>query len=143
MRELQLKNVVKKYYPTVTEPTDTSRFCPYDLEAPKALLELKSRFIKRDYGDSQIERQKYERNLRIAEKAGKDFYYVVWSEYHQAIYFWNVTKLTNEGYDFGWMTKRCPATTDFNRREYVDKEVGGLKWGDAHRTITAEEMEMK
>ena len=143
MREMQLKNVVKKYYPTVKDPKDTSQFCPYDLEAPKALLELKSRFIKKDYGDSQIEKQKYEKNLRIAKEAGKDFYYVVWSDYHQAIYFWNVSKLTEENYDFGWMTKKCPATTDFQRREYVDKVVGGLKWGDAHRIITKSEMEVK
>ena len=130
MKEKDLMEFMTEKYPQL-KPSK-GKMCRYDMISEKALVELKCRYIKKDYGDSQIEKLKFDKNIELSQGMDKDFYYVVYSQFHNKVYAWNVTKLLKEDYDFGWCTKRCPATTSFENRTYIDKEVGGLRWGDAH-----------
>ena len=105
--------------------TKRDKFCSYDAESDKCIVEIKARRKWYD-GSTQIEKQKYDKNI----VDGRPFLYAVYDGVG-FVHIWNVSKLAEQGYDFNWHIRKCPATTDFSRRQYVDKEVGELRWEDA------------
>lgn len=92
------------------------------------IVEFKLRKSKYD-GTTLIEKQKYNRN--IAD--GRTFVYAI--TVGDELYIFNVSRMIKENYDFKWETKMQPATTDFNRREWVEKEVGYINFNDAAYVI--------
>ena len=73
-----------------------------------------------------IEKDKYDALMDIAEKSERTALYAVYSD--GTIYFFNLSRLTKEGVDFGWHVRKCKKTTDFSNNNYVDKEVGLIQW---------------
>lgn len=103
--------------------TKADQYCPYDAYSDHYTVELKCR--RKHYDTQMIEAQK----IKCLHK-GKELLYVVSTP--KGIYSFNVSQLIEEGYDFGWETKKLPATTDFNRKNWVDKLVGYIHVNKAH-----------
>ncbi len=95
--------------------TNKDQYCPYDAYNDKYTVELKCR--RKHYNTQMIEMYKIKK-LR----EGKELLYIVSTP--EGIFGFNVSKLLDADYDFKWETKKLPATTDFNRREWIDKVVG-------------------
>ena len=133
MNEKQLIATLKKANDSLQVAEDN--YSSFDCFTSKSILELKCRYGDRRYPDTMIELQKFEKNMEIAKEQGKDFFYVVYSQPHQQIFFFNVSKLCDDEYDFKWESKRCPQTTSFSRREYVEKKVGYIQWDNAVFTL--------
>ena len=91
------------------------QYCPYDAYDDHYTVELKCR--RKHYPEQMIE---YHKIKHLHE--GKELLYVVSTP--QGFYAFNVSKLLEEDYTFNWETRKLPATTDFNRRQWVDKKVG-------------------
>ena len=133
MKELELKNRLKKIVDNAKD--SYGQYCSFDMYTKESHLELKCRYGSRVYPDTMIERGKYDKNIALSKEHQKDFIYVVYSEPHSSIFFFNISQLTSEGYDFKWKNKRCPQTSQFEKRGYVDKEVGGVEWDKAYHRI--------
>ena len=85
-------------------------------------MEVKSRCTK--YPSWIIEKMKVDTNLSNAFNLNKMFLYI--TEYNGRAFVWNVTKLAQSNYNFGWENRMMPATTEFNNNQLVKKEVGYL-----------------
>ena len=99
-----------------------NQYSSYDAYNDEYILEFKTRH--KVYQDTQVERIKIERNLVEAKKQGKKFLYVINDA--EGIFVWSISKLAANGYDFKYITMRCPKTTSFKNREYIDKSVHNL-----------------
>ena len=109
----------------IDEAEDT--YSPFDFECGLYIIEIKARDT--DYPDWVIEQIKVTKNSQIAKEKGKDFLYL--TEFGGTGYVYNITKLLARDYDFRWQVKRMPETTEFNRSNWVDKDVGFLLKEDA------------
>lgn len=116
MNEQELLSHLNKKLKWELESTNGDQYCTYDAANLLYRVELKCR--RKHYDTQMIERSKVRSNTRD----NKDFLYVVSTP--EGIYGFNISKLVERDYDFGWETRRLPATTDFNRNEWIDKEVG-------------------
>ena len=134
MNEAKMKELVAAIQPASMDTDAEDEYCTHDVETQRALIELKHRRGSKKYPDSMIERKKFDNTMAKCE--GKEFHYIVASDAHQCVFFFNVSKLHQQGVDFGWHSKRCPKTSDFGKRVYIEKEVGGLKWDDAYHVMT-------
>ena len=127
-----MHQIVTKHIPKLDDLKRTAerdKFCSYDAENDHVVVEYKSR--RKFYEVStQLEKPKYDKNM--SDK--RQYLYVVFDGVDK-VQLWNVSKLTEMGYDFKWGEKLCPATTDFGRNELIPKTVGELKWVDAHHTL--------
>ena len=109
----------------------TNQMAHHDAENDQFVVEFKQRNSKYD-GTTLIEKQKYDHNIAT----GKRFVYAV--AVGNELYLFDVTKMKDEGYDFGWHDKKQPATTAFERREWVTKRVGYISFNDAKTVIDLE-----
>ena len=103
-------------------PMWDNQYSTYDAYNDEYIVEFKTRY--KVYQDTQIEWQKVDSNIREAIRQGKKFLYVINDA--EGLYVWSITKLTKDRYDFKWHTKRCPKTTSFKNREYINKRVANL-----------------
>jgi hypothetical protein len=67
----------------------------------------------------------------LSRDMNKDFLYL--TEYGGIGYIYNVNKLVENNYEFKWQMKRLPETTEFNRCNWVEKEVGFLDKNSARK----------
>ena len=108
------------------------KYSYYDASSKKYVIEYKAR--RKYYDTTQIELDKYNRLLEEGDDSYRQVLYVVFDgEKH--MHFFNLTDLDEEGYDYKWTVKKCPATTDFNRREMIDKDVGEICWSKAMHKV--------
>ena len=103
---------------SVTIPDDP--YCSYDFECNYYIIEVKAR--DKYYNEWLIEKLKARNNLKISKEIRKQFLYL--SEYQGICYVHNVSKMVDEGYDFKWEKRNLPATTEFNKTKWIEKEVG-------------------
>ena len=84
-------------------------------------LELKYRHMPANrYNDCFLEKAKYDALLmRATEKKRKAGYIAAYS--CGSYYAWNLTELTEQGYDFHWEDNFMKKTTHFNNNEQVMK----------------------
>ena len=122
MNESKLLETVNEELGLELKSTKSDRFCPYDAYDDVYTVELKCR--RTHYNTQMIEEQKI-KNLH----PGKELLYVVSTP--AGIYSFNVSELLKSGYDFSWETRRLPATTDFKRKQWVDKVVGYINVSEA------------
>lgn len=100
----------------------------YDAEEERYIAELKIR--KKHYPDCLIEFDKYRNNLEYSGEIDKEFLYVVATT--TDIYVFNVTKLTDNGYDFKWEWKNLPRNSEFGGyADKIDKQIGYINIKDA------------
>ena len=113
------------------------KFSRYDAFDPKlgVMLEIKCR--KKHYDDTLLEKMKYDWNVEFAEENDFIFLYAVSmpSKEGEKLYVFDPVIMDDEGYDFGWHTKKLPAKTEFGGSNWIDKEVGYLHIKDAMLTI--------
>ena len=109
--------------------TPIDKYSTYDASNQKYLVEYKAR--RKWFDTTQIEEDKLDRLLEEARAQDrKQVLYVVYDGV-DSIHYFNITNLCNEEYDFKWTMRKCPATTDFNRNQMIDKSVGEICWTKA------------
>lgn len=116
-----------KYINNIKLVTD-NQYSSYDAYNDKYLLEFKTRYKR--YPSTQIEKIKLDKNIIKANESGREFLYVVRDP--SGLYVFNISKLSKEGYQFKWITMRCPKTTSFKNREYIDKIVHNIPFSKCH-----------
>ena len=122
-KERQIAWKLAELYPVLgemIEPKD--QYSPYDFECKFYIIEVKARDV--DYPDWLIEKIKFDKNLELSNKMDKEFLYL--TEYAGIGYIYNVNKLVANNYHFKWQKKMLPQTTEFSRKNWVEKEVGFL-----------------
>jgi len=117
MTEKELFQLVKKLIPDLKETSIFSHKDGYSDDL-KLSVELKCR--RRHYDNLLIERSKYESLLR-----NKRMRYI--NSTPQGVFSFNLKKIEEPT----WWIEEMPATTDFNRYQIVNKEVGYLSIKDA------------
>jgi len=124
-KELAVVSVLNKtkfaLYPLEYQYYDEYSY--FDCKSKYAIVELKHRdFELNRYTDYILERDKYKRLMKEAFDNRKKFWYINSFESGENI-GWNVTNL----YLFNQMppisTLMCPATTEFDNNEKIEKEV--------------------
>ena len=122
------------------EPMDDkfSRYDAFDKEHG-IMLEIKCR--KTHYSDTIIEKRKYDWNKEFAEKHNLQFWYAVSMpdiNHGSVVYVFDPANMESdeEGYDFKWHTKKLPQNTEFQRSDWIDKEVGYLHIDDCLMSFT-------
>ena len=109
---------VDKLKTSITATED--EFCTFDGHSKDYVIEFKCR--RAHYDTQLIEYKKYKANLDQADESGKEFLYIVSTP--KGEYIFNVSKLREEDYDFGWEDRRMPSKTDFSGQYHLDKRVG-------------------
>ena len=109
---------VDKLKTSITATKD--EFCTFDGHSEDYVIEFKCR--RAHYDTQLIEYKKYKANLDQADESGKEFLYIVSTP--KGEYIFNVSKLREEDYDFGWEDRRMPSKTDFAGQYHLDKRVG-------------------
>jgi hypothetical protein len=117
MTEKELFSLVKKLIPDLKETSTFSYKDGYSDDL-KLTIELKCR--RRHYDYLLIERSKYKQLLR-----NKRMRYI--NSTPEGIFSFNLNKIEEPN----WWTEELPATTDFNRSQRINKEVGYLNIKDA------------
>lgn len=115
--ELQLI-AVDKLGTSITATTD--EFCTFDGYSNEYVIEFKCR--RKHYDTQLIEHKKYTANLDQADESGKEFLYIISTP--EGEYVFNISKLREKDYDFGWEDRRMPSKTDFGGQQYINKRVG-------------------
>jgi hypothetical protein len=109
------------------------KFSRYDAFDPKLGIMLEIKCRKKHYPDTMLEKMKYDWNVEYAEENGFIFMYAV-SMPHEGghrLYVFDPKIMDDDGYDFKWHTKKLPASSEFGRSQWIDKEVGYLHIDDA------------
>lgn len=124
MKEIERKIIeaFSRHYPTLGDFAETHVMSPYDFECDYYIIEIKSR--NKRYDPWIIERIKVDANTGIAESLKKDFLYL--TEYDGNAYIWNISKLIRDDYDFKWEQRQMPWQTEFDKNQFVQKQVGYL-----------------
>jgi len=103
---------------SITATTD--EFCTFDGYSDEYVIEFKCR--RKHYDTQLIEHKKYTANLDQADESGKEFLYIISTP--EGEYVFNISKLREKDYDFGWEDRRMPSKTDFGGQQYINKRVG-------------------
>ena len=128
MTQDELQAIASKRLDTTITPT-TDRFCNFDGFSGDYVLEFKCR--RAHYDTQLIEYKKFMWNIGNANESGKEFLYVISTP--EGEYIFNVSKLIDESYDFGWEDRIMPDKTDFySPRKHVTKKVGYIDVMDAY-----------
>jgi len=109
---------VDKLGTSITATTD--EFCTFDGYSDEYVIEFKCR--RKHYDTQLIEHKKYTANLDQADESGKEFLYIISTP--EGEYVFNISKLREKDYDFGWEDRRMPSKTDFGGQQYINKRVG-------------------
>ena len=127
MTQTEIINKLNSIYPGLDLVEVSDPYSSYDAENARYIVEVKSRDKK--YDSWIIERKKFDSNLLYSMNVNKMFVYL--TEHNGKIMTWNIHNLLNSLYDFGWTKMELPATTEFNNKEKIQKEVGYLYEVDA------------
>lgn len=117
MTEKELFSLVKKLIPDLKETSTYSYKDGYSIDL-KLTIELKCR--RRHYDYLLIEKSKYEKLLQ-----NKRMRYI--NSTPQGIFSFNLNKIEEPN----WWIEEMPASTDFDRSQRINKEVGYLNIKDA------------
>tara|TARA_A100001391_G_scaffold144434_1_gene102097 strand:+ start:498 stop:902 length:405 start_codon:yes stop_codon:yes gene_type:complete len=127
MTQTEIIDKLNSIYPGLDLVEVSDPYSSYDAENERYIVEVKSRDKK--YDSWIIERKKFDSNLLYSMNKNKMFVYL--TEHKGKIMTWNIHNLLNSLYDFGWTKMELPATTEFDDKEKIQKEVGYLYEVDA------------
>lgn len=127
MTQTEIIDKLNSIYPGLDLVEVSDPYSSYDAENGRYIVEVKSRDKK--YDSWIIERKKFDSNLLYSMNVNKMFVYL--TEHNGKIMTWNIHNLLNSLYDFGWTKMELPATTEFDDKEKIQKEVGYLYEVDA------------
>ena len=122
------------------EPMD-DKFSRYDAFDKEHGIMLEIKYRKTHYPDTIIEKMKYDWNKKFAEDHNLEFWYAVAMPDRKrgsVVYVFDPVNLEEEedGYDFKWHIKKLPQNTEFQRSDWIDKEVGYLHIDDCLMSFT-------
>ena len=86
------------------------------------------------YGDCFLEKLKYDRLMEKSKINNRKAAYVA-AYTDGSFYGWNLTRLTNQGFDFGWTNNLMKATTHFENNEQVEKLSCKMRFEDGKKLI--------
>lgn len=109
------------------EYSQLGEFSPYDCYSLEKKCELELKYRHKHYDELLIEKIKYDKLMARAVAHGTEAVYV--SETPDGVFAFNLSKLAEPK----WFTKKLPATSNFDRREWIDKEVAVLHIRNAKR----------
>lgn len=119
-------------YTNTTFTPATDRYSKWDLQTPKAVVELKYRRGHNSrFPDTFIEKAKYDALLKAAAEADKVPVYTVYREHDNRIYTFHLDKLC----PVSWKDVAMRAQTDFCNTDRIEKLVGKLYYEDAHSSF--------
>ena len=127
MTQTEIIDKLNSIYPGLDLVEVSDPYSSYDAENERYIVEVKSRDKK--YDSWIIERKKFDSNLLYSMNKNKMFVYL--TEHNGKIMTWNIHNLLNSLYDFGWTKMELPATTEFDDKEKIQKEIGYLYEVDA------------
>ena len=127
MTQTEIIDKLNSIYPGLDLVEVSDPYSSYDAENARYIVEVKSRDKK--YDSWIIERKKFDSNLLYSMNVNKMFVYL--TEHNGKIMTWNIHNLLNSLYDFGWTKMELPATTEFDDKEKIQKEIGYLYEVDA------------
>ena len=119
MTQEELQSIAADKLDTLITAT-TDEFCTFDGYSDEYVIEFKCR--RKHYDTQLIEHKKYKANLDQADESGKEFLYIISTP--EGEYVFNISKLREKDYDFGWEDRRMPSKTDFGGQQYINKRVG-------------------
>ena len=122
MTQTEIIDKLNSIYPGLDLIETEDKFCPYDAENERYLVEIKSR--DKQYKSWIIEKKKFDSNIVKSVETGKMFVYL--TEYNEKIMTWNIHNLVRKDYNFHWTKEYMPFTTQFGDTSYRIKEVGFL-----------------
>lgn len=109
----------------------SEEFDVYDYSNAVAIIEIKGRHNDKRFPDALIEEGKY---LRLLDECGeKHCLYVMNSG--RNIYVFDIKKLTEEGYDFGFKDRGGMPKTTFWSNQMITKSCGYINWDKAMRIL--------
>jgi hypothetical protein len=114
------------YNTLVNSKNPISRWDCYDIETQNR-IELKCR--RKHYDTLILEKSKYDAMLKESEKHLDIPIYI--NSTPKGIYLFNLLTI-----EINWFTKRLPATTEFEKRIWVEKEITELKLEQAIKLKT-------
>ena len=92
----------------------------FDAYNDKSIFEVKHRHTF--YDDVMIEFDKFSYNYAYAVVNNLNFVYAV--EMNNIIYIFDIFNLVEEEFNFNWKWIEMPKTTEFNKKEKIQKYVG-------------------
>ncbi len=92
----------------------------FDAYNDKSIFEVKHRHTF--YYDVIIEFDKFSYNYAYARVNNLNFIYAV--EMNDIIYIFDIVNLVKEGFNFNWKWIDMPKTTEFDKKEKIQKYVG-------------------
>ena len=93
-------------------------------------IEYKDRSKAKFYEDgTMIELKKIQQMW--SSHVGVSHYYCVVNE--GKMWFWKLDEIKNKEWEVEWVTMKCPTTSHFKNREYIDKKVASLPWDRAYK----------
>ena len=99
--------------------------CQYNrFDAYNEISIFEVKYRHKFYDDVLIEFDKFSYNYCYANINKLKFIYAV--EMDNVIYIFDIIKLVKNGFNFNWNWKEMPKTTEFNKKEKLQKYVGFL-----------------
>ena len=105
-----------------------NKYCTFDAYSDDYVVELKCR--RTHYDTQLIEYKKFSVNIDQADESGKEFLYIISTP--SGDYIFNISKLYEDDYDFGWEYRSMPSNTDFSNKGNINKKVGYIDVMDAY-----------
>jgi len=127
MTQEEVVKYMNKTYDAINLIECSDEFCSCDAEDDNYLVEIKNRDAS--YKNVLIEGLKFQKNINKAIENNKEFIYL--SEVDNIMRTWNINKLLDENYDFGWEHRLMPETTTFSKKQKIWKIVGYLNQLDS------------
>lgn len=127
MTQTEIIDKLNSIYPGLDLIETDDKFCSYDAENERYIVEIKSR--EKQYRSWVIEKKKFDDNIDKSVELGKKFIYL--TEYNGRILTWNIHNLVLDNYDFQWTEIPMPQTTEFEDTKTITKVVGFLYEGKA------------
>ena len=118
MSEQELFDYLQKNHIADLEMSDEP-MSHWDCYSAKYQYDIELKCRRTHYDDLLIEKMKYDNLISRATKFGTTPIYI--NSTPLGIYVFNLSAV-----EIDWQTKKMPATTDFARKEKVDKVVGFL-----------------
>ena len=113
-------NYLKDNYIPDLAYSDLGEYSPYDCYSLDKKCEIELKFRHKHYPTLMIEKMKYDKLIQRAKAHNTEAIYI--SETPDGIFAFNLSRLKEPQ----WFTKSLPATSNFDRREWIDKEVANI-----------------
>ena len=118
--EARMFRYLKETYIPDLEYSDLGEYSPYDCYSKDKSCEIELKFRHKHYPTLMIEKMKYDKLMTRALAHDTEAIYI--SETPDGIFAFNLSRLNEPQ----WFTKKLPATSNFDRREWIDKEVANI-----------------